>query len=213
MPRATLQVHFPAAVWIGELTREHPDAQFRILAATPQEEAGVALVEITSEEVGRVVAAMAKYDEVTSIEVLEEQAGYQLVQFETVLPLLLEAAQEAGVPITLPLTLQNGRGTWEVTASPDRLSELGSALELFGLTFSVESIYQEVGVDRLLTEDQWNLLETAIEMGYYDTPRACTQYELADAVGVARSTCSEMLHRAESQIISRFVADERPPPS
>lgn len=213
MPRATLQVRFPPDVWVGELTRKHTDVQFRILAATPRADAGVALVEITGDGAATVADAMAEYDEVTSLEVLEEQSGYVLVQFETVLPLLLEAAQEAGVPISLPLTLQSGRGSWEITASRDRLAQLGSALELFGLTFSVESIYQEVGVDQLLTDDQWDLLETAIEMGYYDTPRSCTQYELAETVGVARSTCSEMLHRAESEIITRFVAEERPPVS
>lgn len=208
MPRATLRVTFPKALWIGELSREYPATQFRILAATPREIVGVALVEIVGENVEAAMAHMQGYEEVTAFEALEVHADYGLVQFETTLPVLLEAAQDAGVPIALPLTLQAGTGFWEVTGSRDRLSNLGTSLETFGLSFSVESIYQKVGTDQLLTDEQWELLETAIDLGYYDTLRACTQYELADAVGVARSTCSERLHRAESEIIKQFVTDE-----
>lgn len=45
----------------------------------------------------------------------------------------------------------------------------------------------------------------AVEAGYYDTPRTCTLTELADEVGLAKSTCSEILHRAEEIIVKEFI--------
>jgi predicted DNA binding protein len=47
-----------------------------------------------------------------------------------------------------------------------------------------------------------------VERGYYDTPRTCTLTELADHLGIAKSTASERLHRAEGAIIRAFVAEE-----
>ena len=213
MPRAKLRVSFPEAVWIGWLSRDYPTVNIRILAAIPSGEIGVALVEISGDDAEAVVDEMGTVDAITALEILEHQEAFILVQFETTLPLLLDAAQEAGVPISLPLTIQEGEGTWEVTTSRERLAALGSHLEAFGLTFSIQSIYQEVGTTELLSQPQWELIETAFEMGYYDTPRQCTQYELAEACGMARSTCSETLHRAESAIIDWFVSSETQPTS
>ncbi len=210
MPRAKLRVSFPEEVWIGRLSRNHPDANLRILAATPSGAIGVALVEINADSPESVVSEMGDFDEVTELELLEEQPEYCLVQFETTLPLVLDAAQEAGVPISLPLSIRAGEGYWEVTASRDRLSDLGSQLETFGLRFSVESIYQEVETAEVLSDNQWALIQMALQMGYYDVPRACTQYELAEESGLARSTCSETLHRAESKIIQQFAETETP---
>lgn len=210
MPHATLRVSFPTGVWIGAISREFPDHELRILAVTPKEANGVALVEISGSNAEAVANAVEDDDSVVSFDLLESQAEYCLVQFETTHPLLVAAAQESGVPITLPLRLVNGDARWEVTTSSERLSELGTQLDAFGLPFSVESLYQEVDSDDILTEDQWEILRTALELGYYDVPRACTQYEVAEAAGVARSTCSETLHRAEGQIVRQFVDDYGP---
>ncbi|WP_396890915.1 helix-turn-helix domain-containing protein [Natronomonas sp.] len=49
------------------------------------------------------------------------------------------------------------------------------------------------------------MLSTVADRGYYDTPRRCTQEDLADALGIAKSTCSETLHRAEEWVIKRFI--------
>ena len=209
MPHATLRVTFPEGVWIGSISRAFPDTQFRVLAAIPSEAVGVALVELRGPNPTAVADSMTAIDAVVDLEILESQPRYCLVQFETNLPLLLDAARKSGVPVSLPFTIQEGSARWEVTASRDRLSELGSSLDGLGLSFSIESIYQDVDSENLLTRQQWELISTALELGYYDTPRGCTQYELAEALDMARSTCSETLHRAEGRIISQFVEEAR----
>ena len=84
----------------------------------------------------------------------------------------------------------------------------GELLDQFGIPFELLSITQSIDTQSLLTDDQYDLLETAIESGYYDTPRTCTLTELADAVGLAKSTTSEKLHRAEGKVIKEFAASE-----
>ncbi|NIS35936.1 MAG: helix-turn-helix domain-containing protein, partial [Actinobacteria bacterium] len=46
MPRARLAIEVPESVWVGAVSREHPQATFRVLAAMPEGERGVGLVEV-----------------------------------------------------------------------------------------------------------------------------------------------------------------------
>jgi hypothetical protein len=207
MPRAILTVTIPDQVWIGNLTRQHPDANFRILAAFPDGDRGTAMAEITAPELDEVLHEMETLPEVTDLELLGYPGPEALVQFETSEPLLLLPIRESGALLDLPFEVGDGDATWEVTATRDRLSDLGDQLRTLGIDFEVESVTREVETDHLLTDRQSTLVETAVEEGYYDTPRDCTLTELADAVGVAKSTASETLHRAEEKVIKEFVDD------
>jgi len=205
MPRAVLTVHIPDRVWMGRLTRRHPDAEFRILTAFPDGDHGTAMAEVTVDRPGEVLQDMDDCEEVVDLELLGRPGPEALVQFETSEPLLLVPVRKSGALLDLPFEVRDGRASWEVTATRDRLSTLGDQLQALGISFEVESVTQGVEADRLLTDRQSTLVETAVEEGYYDTPRDCTLTDLAAEVGVAKSTASETLHRAEGKIVKEFV--------
>ncbi len=207
MPRAELTLTIPTDIWIGEISRAYPETRFRILAALPDEESGVGLAEITGERLEPLVQEMRGREAVDDVDLLSVHGDTVLVQFETSTPLLLFPIQGSGIPLEMPFDLIDGEAVWELTAPRDRLSELGEQLEQFGIPFPVERIEQHVQPDQLLTEKQWELIQTAVSEGYYDTPRECTLTELAEQVDLAKSTCSETLHRAEGEIIGQFVAE------
>lgn len=206
MPEARLQITLPEAVWIGQLSRQYPDGRFRILAALSDGDAGVGLAEIYSADLVALLEDMRAAEDIRHVDVLNDPGERALVQFETEQPLLLFAARDSGVPLEMPVELKNGTLTWEVTAPSDRLSELGTQLRALGLSFSIDYIQQEVDDSQLLTDAQEQIIETAINEGYYDTPRTCSLTELAESVDRAKSTVSETLHRAESKIITEFVS-------
>lgn len=60
-----------------------------------------------------------------------------------------------------------------------------------------------------LSPEQRHALETAVDRGYYGSPRAVTLAELADAVDVPRSTLQYRLRRAEQAVLSAVVSRER----
>ncbi|WP_049985908.1 helix-turn-helix domain-containing protein [Halobellus rufus] len=208
MPRATLSLDLPEQVWVSALSSQYPDAEFTVLAAMPSGDAGVGLVEVTAADIEPIVTTIDGYESVTSVTILEAQADRALVQFETTEPLLIRSLSEAGIPLELPITIVDGEVTVELTASREKLSELGALLEQFGIPFDLVSITQSIDTQTLLTDEQYDLLETAVERGYYDTPRTSTLTELAEAVGLAKSTTSEKLHRAEGKVIKEFVSTE-----
>jgi len=213
MPLAKLRLTIPESVWIGDLTRQYPDTEFRILAALSDEQAGVALAEITSPDPDLLLESMDEYEAVESVELLKRTERDVLVQFETTMPLLLLPARDSGVPLEMPFEVQDGTAVWEVTAPSERLSELGSQLETFGISFTVEYVQQRLSDQQLLTDRQRRIVLTAIDAGYYDTPRDCSLTELADRLDIAKSTASETLHRAEGKIIKRFAEELSQPAS
>ena len=207
MPYAKLTIDLPTAVWIGEVSRDFPSATFRVLSAMPSGEAGFGLLEVESESIPAVLGAIESLSGVSSVELMQHAENTAIVQFETSDPLLLLSIQESGAPLELPLTIRGGEAVIELTASRDRLSAFGQQLEAFGLSYTLNRVYDAVETPDLLTDQQRRLLVTAVEEGYYDTPRECTLTELAGAVDLAKSTASVTLHRAEERVIKEFAAE------
>lgn len=208
MPEARLQLDVPEDVWIGELSRKYDQATFRILAALSDGDGGVGLAEIQAVDIDALLGDMRAAEDVLEVNVLDSSAEKALVQFETTHPLLLLAAQDSGIPLEMPFELTGGSAVWDITASSDRLSALGTQLRSFGIPFTIDYIQQEVDKGQLLTDSQSEIVETAIDEGYYDTPRTCSLTELAEELDRAKSTVSETLHRAESKIIRQYADRE-----
>jgi len=204
MPYAKLTVTIPDSVWISELSRSYPDTRFRVLAATANTATGVARLEILGEDPQAVCGEIRGYDSVTDLAVFETEAGMCRVQVETTVPLLLTSLQDSGVPLEMPFEVRDGEMALEATIPQETLSELGEALDKFGIQYTVERIQQEVESDPLLTDRQEWVLDEAIDRGYYDTPRRTTLVELAEDLDMAKSTCSEILHRAEERVVKEY---------
>lgn len=208
MVEARLTLTVPEGVWIGDVSRSHPEAEFRVLAAVAGEETGTGLVELTADDVPAVIADVESADDVSDVAVLDHDEDRTLLQFETTVPLLLMPMQGSGTPLELPFTLVDGRAEWTVTAPRERLSALGDQLREFDIPFDVEYVRRTLESTSLLTQRQEDLVRAAVDAGYYDTPRECSLTELAEDLDMAKSTASETLHRAEGTILKAFVTDE-----
>lgn len=210
MTQARLVVEMPDGPWVADVSRSHPDATFQVLAGLPGDGPGFALVWITAPDVDAVLEDMDEHPAVTEMSIMQQTDHEATVHFETSAPLLLIAAKESGVPIQMPVEIVEGEATIDVTGAHDRLSELGRQFREFGLEFRVKYIQERMELSQLLTETQQQLVLEAVDHGYYDTPRRCSLTDLAEEVGLAKSTCSETLHRAEEAIVKDFV-DDLPP--
>lgn len=205
MPQARLHVTLPDQVWVGDISARYPDVRFRVLAALPSEdETGVGLLELDGPDLPTVVGEIERDEGVSSLDLLDSTPNSALLQFTTSQPLLLLSMRDAGIPLELPIVIQGGTATVDVTAPHEQLSALKTQFEMLGVDFDVAYLYETTSTERLLTERQEEIVAAAIEEGYYDTPRTSTLTELADELGIAKSTLSETLHRAEGRIVKQF---------
>lgn len=107
-----------------------------------------------------------------------------------------------------PTKLDMNKFTITMRGTTAALREIRNGFkELVGNGFSVklgaESLQGPEFKD-ILPEKQRLVLDTAIEMGYYNRPRKCTQRDIARVLDVKQATISEHLQSAESKIINSF---------
>ncbi|QLG47647.1 helix-turn-helix domain-containing protein [Natrinema halophilum] len=207
MAQATLTLTMPEAVWIQQISTDYPESTFRVLAAVPGSDTGFALVRIAGPTVPNVVEDMDDHPQITELSLAQWSDNEATVHFETTAPLLMFSSRESGMPIELPVEIQDGEATIEVTGSRKRLSELADQLEQFGLTYQIDHVRERLHESQLLSERQLEVIAAAVDAGYYDTPRCCSLTELAGNLDIAKSTCSETLHRAEEAVIKRYVEE------
>lgn len=188
------------------LSTRFPDGEFRLLAAMPTGEGvGSATLFAAGVDFAAVVDAMRAFDAVGSAEPLDASDRAGVVQFETTEPFLQEPVREAGIPFEPPLRIQDGVATLTVTTTDESLSALSEALRERGYGFEVEAVYDSVESGGPLTDRQAEVLEAAVERGYYESPRGIELNELADELGVRKSTLSVTLRRAEGRLAGRYV--------
>jgi len=210
MVQASLTLTIPEHTWIGAVSRQFPEARFRVRSAQSCDGIGVGFVELVASDPTEVSEAIERYDAVHTIEVFQQSDGRALVQIEAEEPILLRLLDRTGVPVAMPFEITDGEVCWELTTTQTRLSALSAELEQSDLGYMVEHIWDSARYGQVLTDRQQDVIGTALERGYYDSPRECTQEELATELGMAKSTCSEILHRAEEQIIKQFEDGNQP---
>lgn len=193
---------------MGDISRDHTDARFRVHAAVPAETEGVGLVEILAPDVSPILLDLADYESVFDVNVLAQDADDALVQFRTRTPLLLTRFGRAHVPVKFPISIVGGEAVLDLMTSSESLARLRQQLERSGIRFSVNQVCQKVEIGGSLSDSQLRLIRAAVEQGYYDTPRNCSLTELASDLDLASSTVSVTLHRAEEKIIKQFVGGD-----
>ncbi|WP_017344357.1 helix-turn-helix domain-containing protein [Halorubrum sp. T3] len=223
MSRTRLRLDLPAGSWLGDVSRGVPSATIRVAetialdddARRPADDDGsealdddgsdvAATVLIGGADRDRVEDALRGHDRVARATTVERRGDGRTLRVVCRAPVYLPAAQAVGLPMASTVEVVDGRATVTVVGDRDRVEAFGRRLAGEGVTVGVAATGVD-GPDRTLTEAQRDLVFDAVRSGYYDTPRRCTLTELAEANGIAKSTCSETLHRAEGRVMRRFV--------
>ncbi|WP_435552822.1 helix-turn-helix domain-containing protein [Natrinema sp. CGMCC1.2065] len=98
----------------------------------------------------------------------------------------------------------------EIADIVDRLRELFDGVLVEELTQDHEEVSADpVVVDReILTDRQQEIVETAHEMGYFDYPKGANATDVAEELGVARSTFTEHLAAAQTKLMDAILEEE-----
>ncbi|MFW5949973.1 MAG: helix-turn-helix domain-containing protein [archaeon] len=119
-----------------------------------------------------------------------------------------------GAPIEPPTVKRDGWHETKVFKSYATLSEFQSVCEENGITVDLQSITNGLVDDDEssaygLTDRQEEALTLALSRGYYETPRAVSAEELADELGISQPSISDLLRRAERQLLASTLGNQR----
>ncbi|WP_160135588.1 helix-turn-helix domain-containing protein [Halococcus salsus] len=208
-----LQIQFDgteAESWLIDASTEFPKAEFRVLVAQPRDNGLLAILQVLTADGEPLVRRLADTSEVGSYEVVYRDETMLLVRLTSSVTEPYEVYLESEILPQEPSILRNGRFSVELTDSHERLSVFIDELAAADIPYQILSLSQSYDSNELLTDHQEEFISAAVERGYYDTPRNCTLAELAASFDIHKSAASRLLRRAESRIITKFVAETAP---
>lgn len=205
MITARFRMALPSDLWVAELSRDHPQATFRLLTAAPIEDRTVELGEVTGGAVDAIGDAIRDHPDVAAYDRLYRDDERTLARYESTDQRLFAFLGRSSVPPEFPVVVRDGAMEFDLIATRERFEAVGDALDAGGLEYELLSVTGDADPAGLLTDRQRECLAAALREGYYEVPRACTLAELAATLGVDKSTASETLRRGEARVLKRFL--------
>lgn len=212
--------------WTSKLSRFDVSGQF--LASTYRDRRYLGLlaldaVESDFEGIIDTIRTHSTTESVDVIESFEDQPGNRLSSTLLIRSTYLEYTPmqillyEGYLPFGAFGELQHGAISFDLLVEDrEEISDAVDLLRGFG-SVEVERISREFRRQIFPSVTEWTnllesipsrqqeLLQVGLELGYYDLPREVTLQELADEIGIAKTTASQHLRKAESNIIEFFV--------
>lgn len=127
-------------------------------------------------------------------------------------PSVMGAVRDTAV-LPLPPVVFDGDGSVAITLVGTH-DALGDLVEAFGdrMDYTVEEVsdYDGPGHPTGLTSRQRDALAAAVDVGFYDVPRAGTLADVAARLGCAESTASELVRKAQATVVRASVRGTAP---
>ncbi|AFO56490.1 MULTISPECIES: helix-turn-helix domain-containing protein [unclassified Natrinema] len=204
MPQATLKIKSNEA--LVSLSESHPETEFSVLGAWPTEDKLRVLVETYTIALPSLEETLSAIPSLTDVEIRHSTDETTLFEVSTPTPPPHGAMANSGIVPSFPLHLENGWFVGELTASREQLSAFRDELEAGEIEYHLVQISCMDGTGDALTARQLEVVELAVEHGYYDSPRRCTLSDLANRLDVNKSVVSRILQRAERHIITAYCS-------
>jgi len=142
--------------------------------------------------------------------ILEQKDGVAYLRVRTPGPIQMIVARERDCWVIPPTYLSKENGFFmTIQGTSKGLKRVKDELELLipekmDMRISKMIIGDLIAAPEL-PERRHLVITTAVKKGYYDTPRKCTQKDIADMLGIKQGTVAEHLQYAESVIINSWA--------
>lgn len=206
MISAQFRIQLPEHMWISELSRQFPGAEFTLLSGYKMDGRALELGEVVSASPQTIVEEMRTHPKICDYELLESDSNRALGKYETTQTELYGFTELSDLTIEFPVHVRNGWYSFDLTGTREELEQLESVLDTLQLPYELESLVTKTETETLLTDRQREVLETAVRKGYFAVPRNCTLADLADSLDIDKSTASTTLRRGEARLVKWFLS-------
>lgn len=211
MVQARLHVELSDGSWKSDVSRRYSGFSFRIRGIVTNNDCAAETVVVSGRDTDECLSDIDSHSSVESFDVIEERGDGVTIYLETREPVVHSSAAQSGTPLVYPAELQGGELTATAVGTREAISSLGEQLRASGLAFELVSISSDHDDSSVLTDRQKEVFFTAVEQGYYRSPRRCTLTEVAEKLDIAKSTCSGTLQRAEERVVEYYCLQQQLP--
>ncbi|MFC4542448.1 helix-turn-helix domain-containing protein [Halosolutus amylolyticus] len=212
--------------WTAELDRYDVTGQFLASTYRDRRYFGLFALEAAENECEAVIDVIREHETTDTIDVIER---YQVEGADRVTATVIIKGQyfeftplqvllhEGFIPLANFGEVRDGRETFDLLLSKrEDLAEAVDLLERFG-PVTIEyvsrdfqrritpSVTEWAELFETVTPRRRRVLNEALEAGYFDVPRGCTLEEIADDLGIAKTTASQHLRKAEKDLMQFFI--------
>lgn len=205
MIKTEFRIRIPEDRWIGEISRAYPDAMFRLISGVRGGAGTIQLGAVVADDPETIAAETADHPSIVSLEVLDVSDDTLIGRYETVESDLYEFVEQSTLPPEYPIVVRDGWAEWDLTGTREEIETFRSWLDGTGIQYELVSLVRTHDEGGILTDRQREVLETAYREGYFNIPRDCTLAALATGLGIDKSTASEILRRAQDQLVAWYL--------
>lgn len=208
MQCATLRLDPGRAIPVEAVTLQDPDVELVALHHHYNLHDGTSaqLVEFDGDP-ARIAAVLAEDDAIVEYEVSGSGLAYVHRGHSDRMATIIDSLRRNRIVVDMPIESLGG-GEVRVRLIGTE-SDLHEAVAEFSAVVALEleriGPHDPSGVAGELTDRQRAVVRTAIEAGYYESPRRATQADVAAACGIAPRTAGEHLRKAEAALVRAAV--------
>ena len=208
-----VEAQVPAAQFaLSETLTSVPDAEFRMVRLVAHGgDSVMPFLWAQSDDNAEIADALNDDASVENVDVLAKFEDECLVHVDwrARIRVLVSIISEENATI---LDAHGREGTWHLQIffpDHDSVSTVYDFCQEYGIDVSLERIcdmsdsYRQNGTR--LTEEQYQAISHAYEVGYYDVPRRVNQEELAESFDVSHQALSERLRRGHQTVIANML--------
>jgi len=193
----------PPHSWIKRLTSDFP-AIIRVLdCRTLPKGSGVQeLFEITSgaELTEKIVEHLRKDTYVYDVDIVRGERGRVVGSLKTHVCTACRIFAGANCFLTSATSKSDGKLEWTLLGSDSMVKSLMEELSKENVVGEVVRI-SRLEDEKELTARQENILQIALEKGYFEFPKKITLRQLAKSLDIAPATLTEILRRGQKQVL------------
>ena len=209
---ARIKIKFPDKIWISELFKSFPDVRMEIQYFLPydlENSIGNSIIELKHYDLKSIIELIRAHKSVLEFSILEQENNRVKFNVKTYDPYLLYALIKCGVLVDFPVNVRQGNAYWRLIANRDRIDQLLTIFDDRKIDYELlrigNSPYNLEDEAHKLTLEESNVLNEAINRGFFEIPRKISLEDLANQLGKSKSALSVMLRK----IIKKKVIAEK----
>ncbi len=193
-----IKVRLPEGHWSGDVSRLRPEAILRIEETMPLSKGRGTAKLSSSIDLAAELLSHTGIDDLRhlgvnryEVDIAPKGGGY------------IKPITETGVIPQSPFEVRDGWVDWTIECVSQKGFELVQKLKQSDIPYRVVSTRSTNS--RMLTSRQRTIFDSAMNEGYWETPRRITLTKLAELLGVSKSTLSVQLHKIEGIVLNSYA--------